>query len=239
MNINEIVKIQEGVKRISQDNKVGKKIVENAEYNVINELMGKIKGKKGKKGQSQAEKALLSSTQTNPAYNLSLSGNPPPPNWDNGFWTKRTPTMTDEEMEEKMAELGREFAERSVEIGNSGKSSSMINRQLKNLRDEFEFRKADVISMYISVVSPDRKAAYASANLKESYTIYGTEKNVLGGNELMRWNPSDNSWSPWMTEAEGARLKKMYNIFSDTILAYEAEHKLKIPHTTISNSWVV
>ncbi|MCL2284450.1 MAG: hypothetical protein FWC26_14130 [Fibromonadales bacterium] len=84
--------------------------------------------------------------------------------------------MTDEEMENKMAELGREFAERSVEISNSGKSASMINRELKNLRDEFEYRKA----------------AYANANL-----------------------------------------------FSDTILAYEAEHKLKIPHTTISKSFVV
>jgi len=204
----------------------------------VEELIGKLGTKKGKKGKSQVEKTTLSTPQANPAYNVSLSGKPPPPNWDSGFWTKSTPTMTDEEMENKMAELGREFAERSVEIGNSGKPAAMINRDLKNLRDEFEFRKADVMGMYISVVSPDRKAAYANANLQESYTIYGTEKNILGGNELMRWNPSDNSWSPWMTEAEGARMKKMDNIFADTVLAYEAEHNLKVPHTTISKAWV-
>lgn len=202
----------------------------------VEELIGKLGNKKGKKGKSQAEKTILSTPQTNPAYNLSLSGKIPPPNWDNGFWTKSTPTMTDEEMEEKMAEFGREFAERSVEIGNSGKPAAMINRELKNLRDEFKHKKDDLMDMYISVVSPDRKAAYANANLQESHTIYGTEKNILGGNELMRWNATTNSWSPWMTEAEGARMKKLYNIFADTVLAYEAEHNLKVPHTTISET---
>jgi len=233
MNINEIVKIQEGVKRISQDNKVGKKIVENAEYNVINELMGKIKGKKGKKGQNQT---VLSTQQTNPAYNLSLSDKAPPPIWSN-IRTKSEPTMTDEEMENKMAELGREFAERSAEIGNSGKPSSMINRQLKNLRDEFEFRKADLMDMYVSVVSPDRKAAYAASN--GDHKVYGNETNYRGDNELMYYISSSGIWAMVPTNAEIERLGKLNNVFSDTILAYEAEHNLKIPHTTISNSWVV
>ena len=206
MNINEITRVQTGLKQISQDNKAGKKIAENAEYNVINELMGKIKGKKGRKGQNQA---VLSSTQTNPAYNLSLSGSSPrtPPVWDDGFWTKRERTMTDEEMEEKMAELGREFAERSVEIGNSGKPAAMINRELKDLRDEFEYRKADVICMYVSVVSPDRKAAYANADFKDDNKVYGSETNYRGEKDLMRWNPSFG-WAMIPTNAENERLKK-------------------------------
>jgi len=221
------------VKRISQDNKVGKKIVENAEYNVINELMGKIKSKKGKKGQSQAEKALLSSTQANPAYNLSLSGNPPPPNWDSGIWTKRTPTMTDEEMEEKMAELGREFVERSVEIGNSGKPASMINKELKNLKDEFEYRKDNLMSMYVSVVSPDRKAAYANADFKDAYKAYGNVKNAFGDNELMRYNSSNGVWAVVPTSAEVERIGKLNRIFGDVVTAYEKENGVKVPHTTI------
>jgi len=234
MNINEITRVQTGLKQISQDNKVGKKIVENAEYNIINELMGKIKGKKGK---SQVEKTTLSTPQANPAYKLSLGAGGPPgvPQWDN-IWTKREAVMTDEEIENKMAELGREFAEKSVEIGNSGKPAAMINKELDKLREEYNNKQYDLERMYVSVVSPDRKAAYAKADFKDDNKVYGNERSINGTNAIMSYGP--NAWAVIPTSAEMERQKKLVNIFVDTVRAYEAENG-KIPHTTISNSWAV
>ena len=195
----------------------------------VEELIGKLGTKKGKKSKNQADKTTLSTQQTNPAYNLSLSG-PRPPIWE-GQWTKRPPAMTDEEFEKKIAELGTEFAERSVEIGNSGKSASMINKELKNLRDEFENRKGDLMNMYVSVVSPDRKTAYAKADFTKSPIVYGEEKDYFGGNELMRWSPS--GWGIVPTAAEMERMGKFDKIFGDMVTAYEKENGIKVPYTTI------
>jgi len=200
----------------------------------VEELIGKLGTKKGKKSKNQVEKTTLIPTQANPAYNLSLSG-PRPPIWE-GQWTKRPPAMTDEEFEKKIAELGTEFAERSVEIGNSGKSASMINKELKNLRDEFENRKGDLMNMYVSVVSPDRKAAYAASN--GDHRVSGNETNYRGDNELMYYNSSNGTWAAVSTKAEVERVGKLNNVFSDVITAYEKEHNLKVPYTTISKTWV-
>ena len=237
MNISDVVRMQTSFQQKSQENKIGKKIAEKVlDYNVIQELLGgKIKGK-GKKGKNKAEQTAVSTMQTNPAYNLSLSSGPRPPTWE-GLWTKREPTMSDEEIEKAVVALALEYAERAMEIGNSGKSSSMINKELFNLNREFEGKKAELEVPYVSVVSPDRKAAYAKANFTESYFVYGNERNITGGNELMRWNPY-HGWSIWPTDTEIERLKKFNNIFGDTITAYETEHGIKIPYTTISKAFV-
>jgi hypothetical protein len=155
--------------------------------------------------------------------------------WD-GFWTKREQTMPDEDIEKAVETLAIEFAEKSIEIGNSGKSASMINKELNKLRYEYNDKQANLQLMYVSVVSPDRKAAYAKADFTTSNKVYGNEKNIVGGNELMSWSPS--GWGIWPTDAEIGRLKKLTNIYVDTLRAYETEHGVKIPYTTISETGV-
>jgi hypothetical protein len=48
----------------------------------------------------------------------------------------------------------------------------------------------------------------------------------------MSWGPSGWSISP--TPAEEKRVGKFNSLFIDTLKAYEAEHGIKIPSTTIS-----
>jgi len=242
MNINDVVRVQTGFKQTSQESKIGKKIAETVkDYNIIQELLGgKLKGK-GKKGKSQAEKPTLAPTQASPAYNLSLSSSsgPRPPMWD-GLWTKREPAMSDEEFEKAIVALALEYAEKMVEIGNSGKSASIINRELFNFGQEFtNGKQAQLEMLFISVVSPDRKAAYANADFTNSYSVYGNEKNTFGDNELMRWHNNSGVWSITPTDAEVGRIKKFTNLFMDTLKSYEAEHGITIPSTTISKTWVV
>jgi len=199
----------------------------------VEELIGKLGTKKGKKGKNQVEKTTLSTPQANPAYNLSLSGKLPPPIWSN-IRTKSEPAMTDEEFENAIKALAVEFAEKSLEIGNSGKSSSMINKELFNFTQSFINGKyAELENQYVSVVSPDRKAAYANANFKDSNKVYGNEVSYRGDNELMHWNPS-LGWATVTTVAEEERTGKFTRLFIDTLKAYEAEHGVKIPYSTIS-----
>jgi len=227
MRIDEMVRIQGSFEQRSKGkNKIGKEITDKS---VIEALIGKIKGKKGK-GKNKAEMPPISTTQANPAYNVSLSSHRTPM-WE-GLWTKREPAMPDEEIEKKMAELAIEFAEKFVEIGNSGKGTSMINRELNKLRYEYNDKQAELQLMYVSVVSPDRKAAYAKADFTTSNKVYGSESNIVGGNELMSWSPS--GWGVWPTNAEMERLNKLTRVFGDTLKAYEAENGVKIPYTTIA-----
>ncbi len=236
MNINDVLRIQEGFKQRSQEKgtgkNIGKEIAEKLEFNVIEALMGKVKGKKGK-GKNQAEKVPIATTQTSPAYNLSLSG-PRTPMWDY-FWTKREPIMSDEEFEKEIEALAIEFAEKSMEIGNSGKGKSMINSMLDKLRNEYNDKQANLLLHYVSVVSPDRKAAYAKADSTNSNVVYGNERTLYGmtGNELMSWGPS--GWATHMTQAELERMGKFNNLYIDTLKSYEKEHG-QIPYTTISKA---
>jgi len=189
--------------------------------------MGKIKGKKGK-GKNKVEMPSLNTMQTNPAYNLSLSGGSRPPDW-NKILTKREPIMSDEEFEKEIKALAVEYAEKSIEIGNSGKSASIINNELFKLAREYEEKKYNLQTPYVSVVSPDRKAAFAAS---DGYEVLGNEKNYSGTNRLMLWRP--DGWTISPTNAEIERIGKFNNIFADTITAYETELGTKIPSTTIS-----
>ena len=225
MRINDVMRIQEGFKQYqqkSQSKNIGKEITEKLEFNVIEALMGKKS--KGKKGNT---------TQANPAYNLSLNS-PKTPMWDK-FYTKREATMTDEEIESAVKTLALEFAEKSMEIGNSGKGKAMINSMLDKLRQEYDNKMVDLDLMYVSVVSPDRKAAYAKTDFTKGNAVYGNEPTLHGlmGNELLEWSPS--GWVTICTAAEHERSKKLTNIYVDTIRAYEAENG-QIPYTTISRA---
>jgi hypothetical protein len=239
MNINDIVKIQgsfdikskgKGTGKSTAKN-IGKEITEKLEFNVINELMGKFKYKKSKNRKNQAEKSLTA-TQTNPAYNLSLS-KPPPPDWAY-MPSKSEPAMSETEFEEAIKALALEYAERATEIGNSGKGASMINKEIYNLNREFELKEGKLRTSFISAVSPDRKALYAKYDGSD-YAIYGNEPNFLGRNELMTSGPSGWAWYP--TSAEIERMSKFGQIRNEVSEAYEAEHG-KLPTTTISKTWV-
>jgi len=233
MRIDEMVRIQASFAQKSKgkNSNIGKEITDKLEFNIIEALMGKIKGKKGK-GKNKAEMPPMA-TQANPAYNVSLSG-PRTPMWD-GFYTKREPAMSDEEFEEAIKALAVEYAEKMVEIGNSGKSASIINKELFDFGYGFvNGKKAALEVQYVSVVSPDRKAAYAKADFTNSYSVYGNEKTILGGNELMRWTP--DGWVLHPTDAEVGRIGKFTNIFMNALKAYEAENGVKIPSSTTSKA---
>jgi hypothetical protein len=209
-------------------------IVKASGYEVLNELLGKMKNKKGKKGKTQTEKLNLTTMQTNPAYNLSLSSGPRPPDWSK-ISTKSEPIMSDEEFEKAITDLALEYADRAMEIGNSGKSSSIINKELFNLDREFEEKRSKLMIPYISVVSPDRKAAYAQTDFQKNQgpLVYGNEPTLYGPKEnvLMGWGPS--GWGIYMTRAEEERIGKFNNIYIDTLKAYETEHG-QLPYSTIS-----
>jgi hypothetical protein len=229
MRIDEIVRIQAGFERKSQKKGIGKEITEKIEFNVIEALMGKAKGKKGKN--QQAPVNTMQTMQSNPAYNLSLSG-PRPPDW-NKIQTKGEPAMSDEEFEKAIVALAIEYAEKMLEIGNSGKSSSIINKELFNFNQEFTRGKENYLKQqYISVVSPDRKAAYAQTDFTKGNVVYGNEPNFLGRKEMLEWSPS--GWVIFPTATEVERLGKFNNIFVDALKAYEKEHGVTIPHSTIS-----
>ena len=248
MNINDIVQIQGSFKQRSQGKNVGKsagknigkEITDKLEFNVINELMGKFKHKKGKNGKNQMEKPSLTATQqTNPAYNLSLS-KPITPDWTT-IPSKSDPAMSEAEFEEAIRTLSLEYAERATEIGNSGKSKSMINKELYDLNREFDKKEWKLQTLYISVASPDRKAAYSNTKYDGSsyHVVSGNEQNFLGRNELMTWSSnSPNGWTIYPTSAEHERMSKYAQIRLETLNAYEAEHG-EIPHTTISKSFMI
>jgi len=120
-----------------------------------------------------------------------------------------------------------------MEIGNSGKGKSMINSMLDKLRNEYNDKQANLLLHYVSVVSPDRKAAYAKTDFTESNIVCGNELNNWGRNELMSWTPS--GWTQSPTTAEMERWKKFNNLYIDTLKAYETEHG-QIPYTTISRA---
>jgi hypothetical protein len=224
--------MQAGFEQKNKGKSIGKEIAEKTEFNVIEALIGKVKGKKGK-GKNKAEMPTI--TQTNPAYNLSLSG-PRPPDWDK-ICTKKEPAMSDEEFENAIKELAIEYADRAVEIGNSGKSKSMINKELYDLSRAFEDKQYKLQTQYVSVVSPDRKAAYEQTDNKKNQgpLVYGNESTLYGPKEnvLMGWGPS--GWGIYMTQAEQERLGKFNNIYIDTLRAYEIEHR-QIPYSTISKT---
>jgi hypothetical protein len=171
------------------------------------------------------------------AYIPAASGSQPrTPMWETMF-TKRERTISDEEIENAVKKLAVEYADRAMEIGNSGKSKSIINNELFNLNREFEDKRSKLMVPYVSVVSPDRKAAYAQTDFQKNQgpLVYGNEPTLYAPKEnvLMGWGPS--GWGIYMTKAEEERLGKFNNIYMDTLIAYEAEHG-QIPYSTISKS---
>jgi hypothetical protein len=226
MRIDEIIRVQEGFKQQKSQGKnknISKEITEKIEFNVIKALMGKVNNKKGK-GKNKTEMPPIA-TQSNPAYNLSLSScNPRPPmfggdgNFD-GIWTKMERTMTDDEIHQAHKELAIEYADKAVAIGNSGKSRSMIANELLALDKWYSAEQNKLMYQYICPFSPDRKEAYAKS---DGYIVELNEPLAFGNTWTMLWGPS--GWSTCPTPTENQRMQEFMKTHFDTLNEYEAEH---------------
>jgi hypothetical protein len=115
--------------------------------------------------------------------------------------------MSEEEFEEAIAELARTDAKKGTEMRDAAKGMQAG-----------EDKRMKVLMEYISVVSPDRKAAYEKVG-GIGYSIYGSD-----GQELMQ-RGSDGKWqTAGFTEEELARVSKFYEIYRAAYAEYEAEN---------------
>jgi len=127
-----------------------------------------------------------------------------PPNW-NSISSKSDPIMSDDEFEKAIWELGY-------------KDAASDGAHRKNL----DYSK--LMGAYISVVSPDRKAAYAQTmaqtggKLPINQIIYDSN-----GKRVMHYSPN-GIWLPRSTDEEKSRLANFNRIFWEGFNTYQAEH---------------
>jgi len=135
-----------------------------------------------------------------------------PPNWNN-MLTKSDPIMSDEEFEKAIWEMAWKDASNNV--------ARMNNPEVAQMRRAF-----------ISVVSPDRKAAYAhtmaqtGGKLPINQIIFDSN-----GRRVMHYTPN-GFWAPSNTPEEKSRLALFHQIYNEAYAAYEKEHgKVQANHT--------
>jgi len=127
-----------------------------------------------------------------------------PPNW-NHMLTKSDPVMSDEDFIKAIQAKAREDAANGV--------SRMNNPEVAKMRGAF-----------VSVASPDRKAAYAQTmaqtggKLPINQIIYDSS-----GQRMMHYSPN-GLWLPRTTQGELSRLALFNNTYNEAYAAYEAEH---------------
>jgi hypothetical protein len=126
------------------------------------------------------------------------------PNWDD--IPSKGVEMSEEEFEKAISALALKAAEKGMAIGDAKKGF-----------DTFRNEEIDLLTKYLSTVSPDRKTAYESGKKYGSNVIYGEYKQ-----ELMTY--SGGSWNAKLTNAELSRASKFYDIYQNAIKKYEAEH---------------
>jgi hypothetical protein len=133
-----------------------------------------------------------------------------PPNW-NHMISKSDPIMSDGDFEKAIWEMAWQDAANGLE--------RMSNPDTAKLR-----------RAYVSVISPDRKAAYAhtmaqtGGKLPIDQTIYGSD-----GRRLMHYSPN-GLWLPRNTPEELSRMANFNRMYQEAYAAYEAEHgKVQLP----------
>jgi hypothetical protein len=128
--------------------------------------------------------------------------------------------MSDDEINQAHKELALEYADKAVNIGNSGKSRSMIANELMKLDKWYQNEQAKLMYQYVCVFSPDRKEAYAKS---DGYMVkLDNEKLAFDQDWTMIWGPS--GWSMCGTEKEMQRMQEFMKVHFDTLNQYEAEH---------------
>ncbi|MDR0303312.1 MAG: hypothetical protein LBH98_00850 [Chitinispirillales bacterium] len=215
MRINEIVRLQEYMRANGRE-----------DYDVIKELLGKVKKKDEDddedKVTASAKKAIKDIVQLSGGQQNTTGARPPMFGGDgnfNGIWTKIERTMSDEEIHKAHKDLAVEYADKAVEIGNSGKSRSMIANELLKLDNWYQTKQSELAYQYVCVFSPDRKAAYAQS---DGYIVELNEPLAFGNSWTMLWGPS--GWSMCPTPKENERYSEFMKTHFDTLNRYEAEH---------------
>jgi hypothetical protein len=127
-----------------------------------------------------------------------------PPDWDR--IPSKAEKMSEEEFEEAIARLAREDAKRGAEMRDAAKGMQA--------GEEIRIR---MLTSYISVVSPDRKAFY------EKYGGIGNSIQGDDGKMLMQRDSSGKWQAGQFTEDELARASKFYEIYRNAYAEYEAE----------------
>ena len=86
---------------------------------------------------------------------------------------------------------------------------------------------------FMSLVSPDRRAAFAGYN-GVSGSVFGNVTNAFGGRELMIYSSVERSWSTMPTQNELDMLSRFHEIYRNAFTAYEAEHGKVVGTPTVS-----
>ena len=168
----------------------------------INKILGTEKSKTKSAGTnpSRAEAdVLLQADQYTPSNTFFIQ-----PNW-NHMISKSDPIMSDEDFEKAIWDMAWQDAANGL--------SRMSNPDVAKMR-----------GAYVSVVSPDRKAAFAQTmaqtggKLPINQIIFGSD-----GKRLMHYSPN-GFWLPRNTPQELSRMANFNRIYQEAYAAYEAEH---------------
>ncbi|MDR3002247.1 MAG: hypothetical protein LBU89_13420 [Fibromonadaceae bacterium] len=139
----------------------------------------------------------------------------PKPDWN--MIPSKDVAMSEEEFEEAIRALALKTAEKGMAMEDIGKAT-----------EAFRLEEKKLLWKFVSVASPDRKAAYENYRGND-YAIYGNPNQ-----ELLRF--ANGAWgSGLLTKDELSRCSKFYDIYQNTMKEYEAEHG-KIPEKGKSNS---
>ena len=170
--------------------------------------INKLLGTENSKGKSKSINPNLSRDEAAALMQVDkyVPSNTPftPPNWNN-MLTKSERTMTDEEFEKAIWEQAWKDASNNI--------ARMNNPEVAQMRRAF-----------ISVESPDRKAAY-----EKTMSMTGGKLPINqiifddNGNRLMHYTPN-GFWAPRSTDAEKSRLALFNQIYNEAYAAYEKEH---------------
>jgi len=178
--------------------------------------INKILGTEKSKGKSKSINPNLSRDEVDALLQADkyVPSNTPftPPNWNN-MLTKSDPIMSDEEFEKAIWEQAWKDASNGL--------ARMNNPEVAQMRRAF-----------ISVESPDRKAAFektmaqTGGKLPINQIIFDDS-----GRRVMHYTPN-GFWAPRNTDAERSRLAMFNQIYNEAYAAYEKEHgKVEANHT--------
>ena len=124
------------------------------------------------------------------------------PNW-NMIATKGGTTRSQESLEKAIVELAQKEAAGGILAGTNERTALMKE--------------------YMSLVSPDRKAAFANYDGKSGF-VSGSVMNAFGGRELMIYSSVDRTWSTMPTKNELDMYSRFNEIYTNAYTAYEDVH---------------
>ncbi|MDR0516661.1 MAG: hypothetical protein LBH25_06400 [Fibromonadaceae bacterium] len=107
----------------------------------------------------------------------------------------------------RMSEEEFEEAIRALALGSMGKSALEVEKE-----------RAKLLMEYVSVASPDRKAAYEKFDGRSDVVYGDSNQKLLSRSPYGKWNCES------LTKEEQARVAKFNGIYINAIKEYEAEH---------------